>query len=71
LRRHIGADLAALAPLTERLQRICDAERVQHVSDAIGRLQGIAQELDFVQERSRLLQEEITNYLNEATNHKL
>jgi zinc transporter len=71
LRRHIGANRSALRALPTRLPLFCDAERRQSMGNAIDRLVGVAQDLELVQERARLLQEEIGRRLGEATGRNL
>jgi len=46
-------------------------QRNSDVQQAVERLDGIAQDLELVQERARLLQEEIAGRLGEATNRNL
>jgi zinc transporter len=71
LRRRMGADRAALAPLPLRLPPAFDAEERQGLREAIERLDAVGQDLELVQERARLLQEEIAGRLGEATNRNL
>jgi zinc transporter len=71
MRRRMGADRAALAPLPLRLPAVFDAEERQGLREAIERLDAVGQDLELVQERARLLQEEIAARLGEATNRNL
>lgn len=70
LRRHANANRIALAPLRGHLPLWLEPER-DGLRDALGRLDTVAQDLELVQERTRLLQEEIAARLNEATNRNL
>jgi zinc transporter len=71
LRRHITANRTALVPLPARLPQFCGDEQRQGLRHAIERLEAVAQDLELVQERARLLQEEIAGRLGEATNRNL
>ncbi|HEY8946418.1 MAG TPA: CorA family divalent cation transporter, partial [Polyangiaceae bacterium] len=71
LRRHINGNRTALARLPTQLPEWCDADQRRSVREAIERLATIAQDLDLVQERARLLQEEIAGRVGEATNRNL
>jgi zinc transporter len=70
LRRHVNADRTALASLRGRVPPPLEAAQADLV-DAVGRLDAVAQDLELVQERTRLLQEEIAGRLGEATNRNL
>jgi len=70
LRRHANANRLALGPLRGHLPPWLEPER-DELRDALGRLEMIAQDLELVQERTRLLQEEIAARLNETTNRNL
>jgi len=70
LRRHANANRLALGSLRGQLPRWLEPER-DELRDALGRLDMVAQDLELVQERTRLLQEEIAARLNEATNRNL
>lgn len=70
LRRHANANRVALAPLRGHIPPWLEPER-DGLRDALGRLEAIAQDLELVQERTRLLQDEIAARLNEATNRSL
>jgi zinc transporter len=72
LRRHLGANRTALSGLRHQvppvLEEGADERRLQ---DAIQRFDGAALDLDGLQERTRLLQEEIAARLAEGTNRSL
>jgi zinc transporter len=70
LRRHLNANRSALAVLRGRLPPSIEPARAD-LHDALGRLETVAQDLELVQERTRLLQEEIAGRLSEATNRNL
>ena len=71
LRRHLSANRAALGPLPTRLPATFSPQEKQDLRQAIESLDGVAQDLELVQERARLLQEEIAGLLTEATNRNL
>jgi zinc transporter len=71
LRRQIGANRAALGPLPTRLGPEVQSEQRQTLRSAIERLDIVAQDLELVQERARLLQEEMAARIAEATNRNL
>jgi zinc transporter len=71
LRRHLGANRNALRVLAGRAPDFCDEECRRRWAQLVERFGQVAQELDLVQERTRLLQEEIASKLNEATNRNL
>lgn len=71
LRRYVGANRAALAPLPDRMGTLCDSDQRQSLREAIDQLDAVGQDLDLVTERERLLQEEIAGHLGEATNRNL
>jgi zinc transporter len=71
LRRHVNADRAALGPLPGRLLEWLGTEHSRSLRHAVERLDAVAQDLELVQERARLLQEEIAARLSEATNRNL
>lgn len=71
LRRHLSANRSALSALSSRHPPLCNAEQRQSLMQAIERLSGVAQDLELVQERARLLQEEIGRRLGEATGRNL
>jgi zinc transporter len=70
LRRQVGANRQALIHARARLPGWCEAD-VAQLRLAIERLDAVAQDLELVQERARLLQEEIAGLLGEATNRNL
>ena len=57
--------------LTGRVPEFCDEDCPRRWGQLVERFAQIAQELELVQERTRLLQEEIASNLNEATNRNL
>jgi zinc transporter len=71
LRRLVGANRAALSTLPYVLPGLYDAESGAGLRSAIERLDAVGQDLELVQERARLLQEEIASHMNEATNRNL
>jgi zinc transporter len=70
LRRQVGANRQALIHARARLPGWCEAD-IGQLRLAIERLEAVAQDLELVQERARLLQEEIAGLLGEATNRNL
>jgi zinc transporter len=58
LRRHLNAKRSALATLPVRLPACFDSEHKHSLHRAIEHLDAVAQDLELVQERTRLLQEE-------------
>jgi zinc transporter len=71
LRRHLNANRSALAPLPARLPDCFDGEHKHSLHRAIEHLDAVAQDLELVQERTRLLQEEIAGRVGEMTNRNL
>jgi zinc transporter len=71
LRRLVGANRAALASLPGAMPGVYDAEAGAALRSAVERLDAVGQDLELVQERARLLQEEIASNMNEATNRNL
>lgn len=71
LRRLVGANRAALSAMPQVLPGLYDAEEGAGLRSAIERLDAVSQDLELVQERARLLQEEIASAMNEATNRNL
>ena len=71
LRRQLGANRQALSHARTRLPAWCGEADAAHLRLAIERLDTVAQDLELVQERARLLQEEIAGRLGEATNRNL
>ncbi|MES1205188.1 MAG: CorA family divalent cation transporter [Pseudomonadota bacterium] len=71
LRRHVSADRAALTSMLTRLPRWCDAACRDRLRQAVEHVESVAQDIDLVQERTRLLQEEIAGRVGEATSKNL
>jgi zinc transporter len=71
LRRHVTANRAALAPVPARLPAVYTHEQRQSLRQAVEQLDAVGQDVELVQERARLIQEEIATHLNEATNRNL
>jgi zinc transporter len=71
LRRLVGANRTALLSLPATLKGLYDADEREGLRSAIERLEAVGQDLDLVQERARLLQEEIAARVGEATNRNL
>ncbi len=71
LRRLVSANRAALGSLPPVLPGLYDAQVGAELRSAIERLDAVGQDLELVQERARLLQEEIASNMNEATNRNL
>lgn len=71
LRRLVSANRAALGSLPPALPGLYDADAGSELRSAIERLDAVGQDLELVQERARLLQEEIASNMNEATNRNL
>ncbi len=71
LRRHLSANRQALVHSRARLSAWCSDADAGELRLAIERLEGVGQDLELVQERARLLQEEIAARLGEATNRNL
>lgn len=71
LRRLVVANRAALTSLPAQVVGLYDAEERHELRSAIERLEAVGQDLDLVQERARLLQEEIAARVGEATNRNL
>jgi zinc transporter len=69
-RRHLNANRAALAPLRGHLPDMLEADP-SDVRQAVERMDTISQDMELVQERTRLLQEEIAGRQGEATNRNL
>jgi zinc transporter len=69
-RRHVLANRTMLQPLVRRIAATADAQREQ-LHAVLEQLEATAQDMDLIMERSRLLQEEITSRLGEATNRNL
>jgi len=69
-RRHLNANRQALAPLRGHLPDVLDTDP-SDIRQAIERMDTISQDMELVQERTRLLQEEIAGRQGEATNRNL
>jgi len=70
-RRHVLANRTMLQPLLRRIAASADDEQREQLHGVLERLEATAQDMDLIMERSRLLQEEITSRLGEATNRNL
>ncbi len=71
LRRHVNGNRQAMAQALAAIQHWDRGADISHLRQAVERLEGSAQDLELVQDRARLLQEEIAGRLNEATNRNL
>lgn len=71
LRRHMGAGRQTLQQSVSHMARWCSRDDVDELRQALQHLDGTSQDLELVQERTRLLQEEIGSRLSEATNRNL
>jgi zinc transporter len=71
LRRHASANRAALSRLPSHLPAAFGSERRQSLAQAIESFAGVAQDLELVEDRARLMQEEINARLSEASNRTL
>jgi zinc transporter len=71
LRRHINAQRSALTQIAHRPFAWWTADDTSDLYRAIERLDRIALDLESIQERARLLHEEIASRTAEATNHNL
>ncbi|MFT3922799.1 MAG: CorA family divalent cation transporter [Myxococcales bacterium] len=71
LRRHLAANRSTVAGITALLSEDSEEEQRERFVTLARRLESVAQDLDLVQERGRLLQEEIAARLNEQTNRNL
>ena len=71
LRRHLNGNRAVMGTIAARLPDSYPAEERQRLRQAAERLDAAAQDLELVQERARLLQEEIAGRVGEATNRNL
>jgi zinc transporter len=69
LRRHLSTDRAARAALLPRLLGWCNGECRDRLRQAFDHLETVAQDIELVQERTRLLQ--VAGGLGEATNRNL
>jgi zinc transporter len=70
LRRHLGANRGALAPLL-RPRAGADSEQRERLRQALERLDQLSQDMELIAERGRLLQEEIASALHEGTSRNL
>lgn len=71
LRRNVRANRAAMASVLSHLPSWCDADFRHRLHQAVERVDAVGQDIELVQERTRLLQEEIGGRLGEATNRNL
>jgi zinc transporter len=71
LRRHINAQRNALAHQAHRPLPWWSENDISDLRSSIGRLEELALDLEAIQERARLLQEEIASRISEATNLNL
>ncbi len=71
LRRNVARNRAALGGLRRLLTHGADGERRPGLHQAVEQMEAAAQDIDLVQERTRLLQEEMAGRLGEATNRDL
>lgn len=71
LRRMVGANRTALLSLPPTLPGVYDAPQRAELRSAIERFEAVGQDLELVQERARLLQEEIAASMNERTSRNL
>lgn len=69
-RRYLNANRAALAPLRGHLPDVLEVDP-SDLRQAIERMDTVSQDMELVQERTRLLQEEIAGRQGEATNRNL
>ena len=71
LRRHLGAERQALQGVLAHLPEWCSGPGEIQIAQSAARLETVAQDLDLLQERGRLLQDELAGRLGEATNRNL
>jgi zinc transporter len=71
LRRQINGNRTAITALPSHLPEWCSAEKRRDLRQTADHFAAVAQDLDLVQERARLLQEEIAARVGEATNRNL
>lgn len=71
LRRHVNAGRMALSGAVSVSPPWCDERGAAELRSAVLRLEAIVQDVELVQERARLLQEEIAGRMGEATNRNL
>jgi len=70
-RRHVLANRTMLKPLLRRMAASADDAQREQLHAVLEQFEATAQDMDLTMERSRLLQEEITSRLGEATNRNL
>jgi zinc transporter len=71
LRRHLVPQRHALIGLLSRLPNWLSADETTALRQAVERLDMLGHDLDLVQDRARLLQDELANKQAERTNHNL
>lgn len=71
LRRHLVPQRHALVSLLSRLPSWLSPEETADLRQAVERLDMLGHDLDLVQDRARLLQDELANKQAERTNHNL
>jgi zinc transporter len=71
LHRQARANRQAILQLKARFPSWCDEVEAVQLHSNLERLEAVSQDLELVQERSRLLQEEIAGRLDEAVNRNL
>jgi zinc transporter len=71
LRRHVSAERNALFYISTRMPNWCGETELLLLQQAIERLDSVAQDLGVIQERGRLLHEEISSQLDSAANRNL
>ncbi len=71
LRRHVEAQRRALGHLAHRPPDWCCDYDATELNRSIERLSGVSQDLESIQDRARLLQDEIAGRIGNATNHNL
>jgi zinc transporter len=71
LRRQAHANRSSIAQLVAAKPEFWDKEQLEAIRGCRERLDGLAQDIELVSDRARLLQEEIARRLDEATNRNL
>lgn len=71
LRRHLSAERYALSHISVQLPSSCSEAEMLLFHRAFEKLCSVVQDLELIQDRARLLQEEIASRLGEATNRNL
>jgi zinc transporter len=71
LRRHVSANRSAFSSMLSHYPAWWDDDSRHRLRQAADHMEVVAQDIDLVQERTRLLQEEISGRLTEATNRNL